>query len=433
MRFTFFVKHAKMKTNPDGAAGSHRCLERSIDMLKKEISASNLPHTAESCSSEKLPFLDGIRGCMALNVILCHFVCVYFPQMYFQYYADTIGGPLSLFANTPLSVLVNGNIAVQYFFTLTGFLVGRSFFTKAIPSGEIASRSVKRYFRLLPVVLLTTLFTFATMVLRLQKHLQIADSVMNGAFLTNYCNFDPSWPDLLINIFVYPFIRYSAYVGPFWTIRYEFFGYILSMVVCLIFRENKFRKLGYAAAAVLCFSQLNANYVPFLLGVFAADLQYNQNPDFLEPFYQKWIHRKITISLLLLLGLYFACCPMYFTSIYAIWGHVPKIGTETLRAFGVALVLYALLQLPRVQHGLSHPFLLFLGRYSFEVFAIHWPIMLSFQAWLFSVLIQSLPYAPAAVLAFLITIPVIYCSAVLMAVLVKKLGLLFRSIQKRFH
>ncbi len=77
---------------------------------------------------DRLEYLDGIRSLMAINVVLCHFVEVYYPQMYYQAYAESMGGVLSWFASTPLSVLVNGNVAVQYFFVLTGFLVARSVF-----------------------------------------------------------------------------------------------------------------------------------------------------------------------------------------------------------------------------------------------------------------------------------------------------------------
>ena len=60
----------------------------------------------------KLEFLEGIRGIAALNVVVCHFVVVYFPQMYYESYAN-LGGRLSLVAKTPLSVLVNGDVAVR--------------------------------------------------------------------------------------------------------------------------------------------------------------------------------------------------------------------------------------------------------------------------------------------------------------------------------
>ena len=43
-------------------------------------------------SGGRLKFLDGLRGLAALNVIICHFVVVYFPQMYYKEYADSWGG-----------------------------------------------------------------------------------------------------------------------------------------------------------------------------------------------------------------------------------------------------------------------------------------------------------------------------------------------------
>lgn len=33
---------------------------------------------------DRLEYLDGIRSLMAINVVLCHFVEVYYPQMYIR-------------------------------------------------------------------------------------------------------------------------------------------------------------------------------------------------------------------------------------------------------------------------------------------------------------------------------------------------------------
>lgn len=41
---------------------------------------------------KRIKWLDGIRGIMAVNVILNHFVCIYFPQMYFGEYAEKMWG-----------------------------------------------------------------------------------------------------------------------------------------------------------------------------------------------------------------------------------------------------------------------------------------------------------------------------------------------------
>lgn len=42
--------------------------------------------------ANKINFLDGLRGIMAINVVICHFVCVFYPQMYFKEYSDGMGG-----------------------------------------------------------------------------------------------------------------------------------------------------------------------------------------------------------------------------------------------------------------------------------------------------------------------------------------------------
>lgn len=362
----------------------------------------------------KLPFLDGIRGLMALNVIIAHFTIVFFPQMQLQAFADSKGGILSLFAKTPLSVLINGNIAVQYFFVLTGFLVARTFFTRAIDHNQILRRSVNRYLRLLPIVFVTTVFTYLTMRLGLQKHLSINDLLPNKDFLPYYCNFEPTYGNLFVNSFIYPFIRTSAYVGPFWTIHYEFFGYILSMLICHLFQENRFRRLGYLITAVLCFSQLNPNYAPFIFGVFLADLEYNKHPDLFDKVLGKYIGKPAITIAALLIGLYFACCPLYYATIYTPLGWIPKVTPDLIRAIGVTMVLYALLHLPKAQNFFSGGLFLFLGRISFPVYAIHWPLMLSVQCWLFSILVQSCSYNSAAVISFLIVLPVIYAFAYLM-------------------
>ena len=269
-------------------------------------------------------------------------------------------------------------------------------------------KSFQRYARLLPLVVTTTVFTWLTMKLGLQYHLRIAQETMNPEYLSAYCNFEPSLKSLVVNAFIYPFIRYSEYVGPFWTIRYEFFGYIFSMVICYVCKESRWRKCAYAVAAFLLFMQLSPSYIGFILGIFVADLIFNDRPDVLEPLYRSWIHSKAAVWLILLIGLYLICCPLNFTSVYTFFHHIPKLTPEMLHTLGVAMILYAILHMPKVHRFFGHPFFLFLGKLSFPVYAFHWPLMLTVEAWVFSLLIRNLSYYAAAVLAFLITIPVIY-------------------------
>lgn len=336
------------------------------------------------------------------------------------------------FCNHPLSALLNGNIAVQYFFVLTGFLVGRSFFTKDIPAQSIADRSIKRYFRLLPVVFAATVFTFLTMRMGLQHHLKIADMVQNQYFLKDYCNFTERLISLPANIFVNPFIRTgSIYVGPFWTIRYEFWGYIFAMLICVVFREQKYRYPEYCLLAILLLLNLDAVYVPFLLGVLVADLRFNRTPAFLRKDPATAPRRKALRAVLFVLGLYLATCPVSFTWIHAPLQQIPLMEPAIARASGLAILLYLLTDSPKAQKILSHPLLVRTGDISFEVYAFHWPLMLSFEAWAFYRLCDRFPYDAAAVTAFLLTIPVIYLTAYLVRLLLAKCGTVAAHIRTK--
>lgn len=368
----------------------------------------------------KLSFLEGGRALMALNVLLCHFVIVYYPQMYYLDYAREKGGFLSLFATTGLSALVNGNIAVQFFLLLTGFLVGKTFFTKPVDAHEIPSRAWKRYVRLFPVVCASTLVAFGTMVLGLKPHLNAADLVGNHSILLDYNNFEPSLFSLAVNIFVDPYCKNgSSYVGPFWVICYEFWGYVLAMILCVIFRNRKHRHLEYPLAAFLCLNNLNMYYVAVVLGVFLADLSYNPAPGCMDGFFHGWLRRKPVIYGLLAIGTVLACCPQYYTSIYAVLEPIPYMELVAVRAVGLACVMFSVLQMPRVQRVLSHPLLLWLGEYSFEIYGIHWPVMLTFETWLFSGLLSVMGYDMAAILALIVTLPVILACAVVMRLAIR--------------
>ncbi len=358
----------------------------------------------------KLKFLEGLRGIMAINVMLDHFAMVYYPQMYFQDYAASIGGFLSLFATTPLSILMNGNIAVQYFFALTGFLVGRSFFYgKGLQRREILVKTCNRYLRLLPVVFAATLFTYLTMVLGLQHHMKILDQVANPDMLLVQCNFEPTFKRFLMNAVYEPFVLYgSDFLRQFWMLRYEVWGYVLCMLTCYFLQDSRLRRVGYVAIALLLWILVDENYMGFFMGLFVADLCYcrEKNTTVFSRFYHRIVYHKATLALMAAAGLYLAACPMFFTGWYGFFGAIPKMTTELVRATGTALLLFCLVEVPKAARLFEGKVLLFLGEISFCIYAFHWPIALTLQSWLFDLLNNHMGYDGAAVLAFAITFPI---------------------------
>ena len=332
------------------------------------------------------------------------------------------GGLLSLFAKTPLSVLVNGNVAVQYFFILTGFLAARTAKNKYNATREeVVKKCIQRYFRLFSVVSLAIIFTFITMVLGLQFHLEIANKVINKEFLLEYCNFAPTIKSLFADLFWRTYTLDSQYVGPFWTIRYEFLGYIICLLVCWLTYNSRWRRCIYLICAIICYTQLGENYIMFFIGVTIADLWYTQKEKdtIFQKYYANIIQNKIFLLMLSLLGIYLMCCPIYYVGIYKIFEGASTT-TGLIRGIGVGLLLYVLLNCKKFQKCFETSILKWVGKISFELYAFHWPVMLIVQAGLFKIFITYLPYRYASICSFAITIPIIIVSAYLIWYLIEK-------------
>lgn len=367
---------------------------------------------------KKLHYLEGIRALMAFNVILCHFICAYYPMMYI--YDESLYGKtsLSIFSTTPLSALVNGSIAVCFFFVLTGFLVGMSVFSKPTKIALIEKKSINRYIRLLPVIALTTLFTFITMKLGLQRHLNITDPQADLEFLSEYCNFNPTLPNLIKNMFYSPFLSKSDYIGPFWTIRYEFWGYIICLLVASILKDSKWRRVWYIGISFVFCRTIGWDYVVFMFGLFVADIKYNSNPTILNTHYEKILKNKVFRFFVLVLGIFLACLPMVYRSIYSVFYYIP-VHSRAIRGMGLALLLYLSLDSRVTQKILGCKPLVYLGSLSFETYAIHWPLMLTVEASLFLMFRKTRSYHFSAIMSLIITVVVIYIASILLSMLIK--------------
>ena len=372
-------------------------------------------------SFPKIEFLEGLRGLLALNVVINHFIVVFYPQMYFEDFAIKDGGFLSLFASTPLSVLINGNIAVQYFFVLTGFLVGKMVFTRDISPRILREKIVKRYTRLLPIVVAATLFTAFTMFTGLQYHISILDNVKNSGFLSGYCNFEPSVVGALFNAFFKSFFELNDYVGPFWTIKYEFLGYIFVLILCYVLNDSRWKRAGLVIGAVFLGVLFDLKYSVIVFGALVADLYYNNYYDAtpFSKYYHKVLDKKWFLALCFIVGLFFACCPIYYASVYKVLSVIPLINTGFVRGVGMALIVFVMLKSKTVRWIFELRFFTWLGKFSFAVYAFHWPIMLTLQAYLFSRFLPTLGYDWSAILAFFITLPIIYSFSYLMWLLLE--------------
>ncbi|MBR4308828.1 MAG: acyltransferase [Oscillospiraceae bacterium] len=372
----------------------------------------------------RVRYFEGLRAIMAFFVVATHFLCVYYPIVRYPGYAAGYESPWRIFAKTPLFILLNADVALGFFFATTGYMVGRSVFRKApgsIGPETVYRKLVARYLKFLPVVAIACIFTHLTMVLGLQHHLLITNTLVNRRLLEQYCNFKPTLRTLLLNIFVRPFLKSCDYVGPLWTIRYEMWNYVLAFLAALVLQKVPMRRLWYVVTAYFMARYLAPYYAIGMLGVLLADLQYNEEKTLLGKYYERVLEKRWFHIVCLIISVYFCAVPNYPESVYyAFWYKIPALSDEILRGIGMTLFLFALANLVTLQKILSWKPLVSAGSISLEVYAIHWPLMMSLEAGLFRVFETRMSYNIATFLAFLLTLPVIYGLAYLLSRGIKK-------------
>lgn len=358
---------------------------------------------------KRIKWLDGIRGIMAVNVILNHFVCIYFPQMYFGEYAEKMWG--GVVACSPLSALVNGSVAVIYFFILSGFLTAMSVFgtREKWSAKKIIIRCGNRYLRLLPMVFMATLITAVFMSIGAMHHMAIAEKVTNTKFLSGFCNFSPTVSSVIYNSFCKTFLYSNDYVGPFWTIKFEFIGFIMSLLICVLLKEKKYRRILYPIIGIVV-CRINVYYLFFIFGILLADLYYytDLNSTYFSKYYFKIIKSKLFMMSFGIIGLFLFCFPTVSVGIYEILEKVPIVTGTVYRGIGAAMLLYVIMNVKVLQRPFENRCIQWLGKVSFSTYSFHWLIMLSIEAYLFDIISRYMIYEVSAVVAFILTLPIIY-------------------------
>lgn len=189
----------------------------------------------------RLIFIDGIRGLLALIVFFHHFVLMFLPAYYFG--AANINSAFSsdfsvfkVIAYTPLNLPINGNFAVMFFFTLSGYILGAK---HLIVNSEItlAQDIFKRYFRLVIPILFSCLLIYTFHKFSLFTSHPALKTQMNSDWLSGLFVVDFSlYKTIKYSITEAIFERNTSYNSVLWTMQFEFYG---SLVVFFYIIRNK--------------------------------------------------------------------------------------------------------------------------------------------------------------------------------------------------
>jgi len=360
---------------------------------------------------DKLGFLEGIRGWAALIVVAHHFVLLFYPALcsgdLIQVHVSS-GNLEHFIAKSPLNILYSGNFAVCIFFVLSGFVLSYKYF-KTDNASILVEYSLKRYFRLLPPVLLSVIIGYLVLKFPCYDLNAVNAVTKSGDWLTQMNSTTPSIMGAMYNAFIDSFINgVNTYSPVLWTMNIELLGSLLLFAVLYVahFFEQK-ASILCIVMIVLVFGQLYY-YSAFLAGSLLC-LHYTKQNAINNA--KRWWG-----SILLLAG------GIYFGSYPAAWKYVNEsiyapvtFKSIDLYSFyhvlGSALIILAVLKMNWAMRLLSGRIAAFLGKISFSVYLVHLFIIMCLTTNLFLYFQPSMTYKLAVIYSILISLPVIFATS----------------------
>lgn len=358
--------------------------------------------------TERIDYLDGLRGIAALIVVIFHLLTDFYPAIIVPVLTLVHTTDFEMYLrNTPLNILFDGPFAVCIFFVLSGYVLTYKFFQKG-DNDIIISAASRRYLRLVVLVLFSILFAYIILSLNLFFNHQ-AYIITGSDFLNGFYSFEPNIVEAIRQALWGVFFDDShTYNAVLWTMKTEFFGSMLVFAMAILFGKTQLRFVAYIVAIMFF---INNYLFAFIIGMIIADF-YNSKTT------EKYrLKDDLPAFFLFIIGIVVGCYDDdYQNPIYTFLSFSFITSTELFyHILGAAIILLAILSSSSLKNIFSHKIMKFLGRISFSVYVLHQIIICSFSSLLFIILIPYLSYPIAfiimAISTIVITISLAYLSS----------------------
>lgn len=342
-------------------------------------------------------YIDGLKGISCMLIFFGHFSVIY--KMAES--APILKGPVAnAMTSYPLSFFFHESFWLCLFFIVSGYLLAYNW--RGTSFRQILKKIVIRFLRLAVPVFGAGLFIL---------FIQNIWGFSNGRFSEIGKNtwFSSFYPNTIVlkDVFLEPFrvlfCGYSNTNAPFWVLREMFIASCLIFACCAVYEQER----GRFPIKALCLTGLTAFLsllchctiiVTCLIGMCGAWIE-EKNAHFLD--------NASYISLLAIIGV---------SSPFIIF----SLNVLSLKPIAFLLMVIAIPHIESVKKILSAKPLLFLGKISFGIFAIHFPVICSvgFSSMLFS--LQYVNGSAAMLIALIVSIAFTIVLALLFHVSVEK-------------
>jgi peptidoglycan/LPS O-acetylase OafA/YrhL len=338
--------------------------------------------------SRTFPFIEGLRGCAALQVVALHYCSFFLPTLVHINDVAHFDWETAV-AVSPLFYLLDGYSAVYLFFIMSGFVLARSLGETRL---GIPAAIAKRFLRLfLPA---GAAIIVALVLIVLMPTARVAAQALSGSlWAANPYSQSPSMLGVLKEIFLSSVLlgyqdlpgsilwvrnwlpsASDALIPPLWTLHVEFWGSMLVLLLAQLRRRLPPRL-----------------FLPLLAGV-AVAFGLDQFGMFVIGFAAYVVHDRL---IRLGFGIVAGCALILLAAWMAVYAP-----SSVPRGLVAALTFAAALTSAPLRHGLARSWALRLGRLSFSIYLLHYPAMFTIGAAAF-VAAAPLGYLPAVAMSLI--------------------------------
>ncbi|MBQ2377343.1 MAG: hypothetical protein II297_02970, partial [Clostridia bacterium] len=227
---------------------------------------------------KRLNYIDGLKGWCAVSVCILHFLLMFVIGGFvgWKCLPEAALNPLEYYFDWfPYSILTNNSFPLYIFFALIAFIVSYTFL-KNKNEDKLKQKIVMRYFRFMPLVLISCIVAYLLLELELCPLREFYGITGNTWGLAMIENEFTLFEALKIGLFK-SFFERTHLVSPLWCMFYIFLGSMLSFVMMLLYTKID-NKLFFFGSALVLFYFVDQNYLAFIIGLIAgviADKEYS--------------------------------------------------------------------------------------------------------------------------------------------------------------
>lgn len=369
----------------------------------------------QSCAAERFGFIEGARGLAAIQVVLLHYFSAFLPAFARVGTVQHYGWEIKL-STTPAFFVINGNAAVFIFFLMSGFVLAPSFMNARLGIGR---QVLKRFVRLFIPVAVSVIVAIALVCLipRANEHAaSFTHSTWAANLYANPMTLASLAKEVLLNSMMLGYQAASIFEHvsaimrffplqplteslnpPLWTLHAEFWGSMLTLAVAQLYRRIS-RPLFWAIFAVTFILTGTSPFTLFLLGFAGYTCRHRM--------LQRTGRITSFLGAVLIAGgvvVSSSIGPGWFDSLlmYAsryTWMQAAA-GVRVQNEIAAVLLLAGVVINPAARRLLAHQVPVWLGKISFSVYLIHFPILFTVGYGTFLLVAPHVPYATSVLIA----------------------------------